>query len=154
MTNDVYERRKAILGEGSLEALFPNLDSKVVNAMEVYQLVSDEGKKYLEALRGYMESPAESFSEFLEGNPEQIRGILASDEFVDELRSYIGRIQNNERQGLEVTIHPKDIYEFMRFSFTRLDDRKVDDCSGLLPPPHRGRRVYTGQTEQPGSNFD
>ena len=116
----------------------------------VYDLVPNKTRGALDSLRKYMESPERSYGEFLIGNSDEIRKILKSPEFIDELKAYLARIKVNKDKGLDITIKQGDIYEFMRASFTKLDDRAKRTC--FLEPVSKGRRVYTGQTEQPGPN--
>lgn len=153
MTPDVYDRRKAFLNMDNesltpedIAVLFPNSSA---NRIFVNKLVSNNSRGVLNSLVDYMDSPEISFSEFLIGESRQIKEILKSPDFERELQGYLKRIQVNEKKGLDVRIHPQDIFEFMRSSFVELDSRRYD---GFLPPRDIGRRVYTGQTEQPGSN--
>lgn len=154
MESDVYERRRAMrnmesgdFNQRDLEAL--SLERK--KTPKIYELISDEAKQILEVLRDYMKSPDRSLSEFLEiWDPKQIKRILKSSEFFQELKAYLDRIQINKKKGENVTINPGDIKEFMRYAFSELDCRL--HVSSFLPSPSRGRRVYTGQTEQPGPN--
>ena len=116
----------------------------------LYEAVNDNAKRVLNELKKYMQYPEISIEEFLTtGDIQENRKVLGSQELADELEFYLERIKANKEKGLSVEICQGDIREFLRFSFNSLDSR-LDER--YLPAPSRGRRVYTGQTEQPGPN--
>ena len=113
---------------------------------------SANGKEIIKAfkkLEQYSRRPEELLGEFivLERRLETLEAHNLPRRLKDAMESYAERLKVNRDRGLSAQINPGDLKISFTFEFSELDTSPSP--SG---PDNVGRRVYTGQTEFPGSN--
>jgi hypothetical protein len=125
------------------------------NKKNIYGVVGKDVQESLRQLEAFMENPSETISAFTNlryyaTSEEELYRILKGEEFAEEINEYVERLKINKEKGLDVSVEFLDIVKFMKYAFRELDS-KVDPNS-IRYPGQCGRRVYTGQSEQPGPN--
>ncbi len=103
----------------------------------------------------YMENPDDSFQELVSStgykkglNQKWFEHLVRENNVPQYLRDYKARIEANFARGIDVRIEQNDIREVLLYEIPKLQCHRAQYVAG------RGRRVFTGQTEQAGSNLN